>query len=105
MYIWPKLVRRTWDGSMPRLSSLAHRIAEAAARSRAVVRREVVRRAVVRNASDPRLALVQTVALDTRRRVNLLRCGERHLLLLTGGASDVVIGWLPDEPAPPLPIP
>jgi hypothetical protein len=31
--------------------------------------------------------------------VVLVRCDGRGLLLLTGGAQDTVIGWLPDTPA------
>jgi hypothetical protein len=45
------------------------------------------------------LALVQSIALDPRRRVSLLRCGDRHVVVLTGGGSDVVVGWLDDPPA------
>lgn len=44
-----------------------------------------------------RLELVQAVALDGRRRVQLVRCDERHVLVLTGGASDVLLGWV-DRP-------
>ena len=29
-----------------------------------------------------------------RRRLLLVHCGERRVLLLTGGAQDVVVGWL-----------
>ena len=47
-----------------------------------------------------RLAIVEAVALDPRRRLCLVRCDSRHLLLVTGGAHDVVVGWI-DEPAPP----
>jgi len=47
-----------------------------------------------------RLRLVQTLALDPRRRVVLLDCDGRELLLLTGGPNDVSLGWLPArEPA------
>jgi len=46
-----------------------------------------------------RLAIEEAVALDGRRRVVLLRCDGRDLLLLTGGAQDAVIGWLPAAPA------
>jgi flagellar protein FliO/FliZ len=42
-----------------------------------------------------RLAVEEAVALDTRRRLVLVRCDGRHLLLLTGGAQDSVVGWLP----------
>jgi flagellar protein FliO/FliZ len=41
------------------------------------------------------LALQESMALDTRRRLHLVQCGERQVLLLTGGAQDVVVGWIP----------
>ena len=47
---------------------------------------------------DAALALEQVLALDARRRLVLVRCGGRRLLLLTGGAQDLVLGWL--EPPP-----
>jgi flagellar protein FliO/FliZ len=46
-----------------------------------------------------RLGHVQTLALDPRRRLHLIRCDGRHVLLLTGGGHDLVVGWLgPDGP-------
>jgi flagellar protein FliO/FliZ len=45
-----------------------------------------------------RLAVEEAIALDGRRRLVLVRCDGRPLLLLTGGAQDTVIGWLPAEP-------
>lgn len=46
-----------------------------------------------------RLGLGETLALDSRRRLHLIRCDGRELLLLTGGSTDAVIGWLsrPEE--------
>lgn len=41
-----------------------------------------------------RLAVVQALPLDSRRRVHLLRCDGRHLLVLTGGGGDVMLGWV-----------
>jgi len=41
-----------------------------------------------------RLALVQVLALDPRRRLHLIRCDTRHVLVLTGGTQDQVVGWL-----------
>jgi flagellar protein FliO/FliZ len=41
------------------------------------------------------LTIQETVALDTRRRLHLVRCGQRQVLLLTGGTQDVVVGWIP----------
>jgi len=45
-----------------------------------------------------RLALVEAVALDPRRRLSLVRCDGRHVLVLTGGAQDLVVGWV--DPVP-----
>ena len=53
---------------------------------------------VPRAAGGGRLALVEAVALDPRRRLALVRCDDRHVLVLTGGTQDVVVGWV--EPAP-----
>jgi flagellar protein FliO/FliZ len=49
------------------------------------------------------LALEQVVALDARRRLVLARCGARQVVLLTGGAQDLVVGWL-DTPPERTPI-
>jgi flagellar protein FliO/FliZ len=49
------------------------------------------------------LALEQALALDARRRLLLVRCGTRRVVLLTGGPQDVVVGWMDpagDGPAP-----
>ena len=43
-----------------------------------------------------RLAIVQALPLDQRRRLHLIRCDNRHLILLTGSSNDVVVGWLED---------
>ena len=51
-----------------------------------------------RSAGTRRLAVQDTVTLDARRRLILIRCDGRDVLLLTGGAQDVVVGWLPAEP-------
>lgn len=47
-----------------------------------------------------RLAIEEALALDTRRRLLLVRCDGRELLLLTGGSQDAVVGWLPERPTP-----
>ena len=41
-----------------------------------------------------RIAVVEVAPLDSRRRAVLLRVDGREALILTGGASDVVVGWL-----------
>lgn len=47
-----------------------------------------------------RLSLQETLALDARRRLIVVRCDSRDLLLLTGGVEDLVIGWLPGDATP-----
>ncbi len=43
-----------------------------------------------------RLRIEETIALDPRRRLMLLSCDGREMLLLTGGAGpDTPLGWLP----------
>jgi flagellar protein FliO/FliZ len=44
-----------------------------------------------------RLKLQEVLALDGRRRVIILRCDGRDVLLLTGGAQDLCLGWLPEK--------
>ena len=48
------------------------------------------------------LLVVQDVlVLDARHRLYLVGCDKRRVLLLTGGAQDIVVGWLePGEPRP-----
>jgi hypothetical protein len=51
--------------------------------------------------SSARLLIVKdTIALDARRRLYLIQHGDRAVLLLTGGETDVVVGWL-DGPKSP----
>lgn len=48
--------------------------------------------------SGPRILTVQDViALDARRRLVVVRCGARDVVLLTGGGQDLVVGWLPRQ--------
>jgi flagellar protein FliO/FliZ len=46
-----------------------------------------------------RLGVTETLALDARRRLVLVRCDGRDVLLLTGGPADQVVGWLPEPRA------
>jgi flagellar protein FliO/FliZ len=46
------------------------------------------------------LIVKDSIALDARRRLHLVQHGDRQVLLLTGGESDVVVGWL-DGPKSP----
>jgi len=43
------------------------------------------------------LAVQDTLLLDQRRRLYLVSCEQRRVLLLVGGAQDLVIGWLEGE--------
>jgi flagellar protein FliO/FliZ len=42
------------------------------------------------------LAIEEMLPLDGKRRLVMVRCGERNLLLLIGGAQDRVVAWLDD---------
>jgi flagellar protein FliO/FliZ len=53
-----------------------------------------------RPATGRSLSVQDVIALDTRRRLYLVTCDDRRVLLLTGGAQDVVVGWL-DRKEPP----
>jgi flagellar protein FliO/FliZ len=52
-----------------------------------------------RPASGRHLSVEDVIALDARRRLYLIACQDRHVLLLTGGGQDVVVGW-PGEHRP-----
>lgn len=41
-----------------------------------------------------RLVLQDSLAIDPKRRLVLVRCDGRDVLLLTGGGADQVVGWL-----------
>jgi flagellar protein FliO/FliZ len=47
-----------------------------------------------RPASGGLLSVRDVLALDARRRLHLIQCEDTRVLLLTGGAQDVVVGWL-----------
>jgi flagellar protein FliO/FliZ len=50
-----------------------------------------------RQTGPRRLVVQDAVALDARRRLTLVRCDDHSVLLLTGGAQDVVVGWVPQQ--------
>jgi flagellar protein FliO/FliZ len=50
-----------------------------------------------RPAGARRLTVVDALAIDARRRLTLVRCDQRCVLLLTGGPQDIVVGWTPPE--------
>jgi flagellar protein FliO/FliZ len=39
----------------------------------------------------------EVLALDARRRLIILRCDGREILLLTGGPQDLCLGWIPPK--------
>ncbi len=45
-----------------------------------------------------RLRLGETIALDAKRRLHLVHCDQKCVLIQTGGAQDMVVGWLPEGP-------
>ena len=45
------------------------------------------------------LSLDASLLIDPKRRLCLIGCQGRQLLLLTGGTTDVLLGWLPDVSA------
>jgi flagellar protein FliO/FliZ len=54
---------------------------------------------VPRSTTGQELLVQETIALDSRRRLHLIRWGDRHALLLTGGPQDLVVGWLNQPPS------
>jgi flagellar protein FliO/FliZ len=53
-----------------------------------------------RPANGSLLIVQDVIALDTRRRLHLVKCEDRRVLLLTGGTQDIVVGWLDREKPP-----
>ena len=51
-----------------------------------------------RQGTGRRLVLREALALDRTRRLHLVACDGRDLLLLTGGGADQVVAWLPPVP-------
>ncbi len=56
-----------------------------------------------RAASGRLLAQEETLALDARRTLRVVRCGEQRVVLLTGGGADLVVGRLDGVESPPAP--
>jgi flagellar protein FliO/FliZ len=52
-------------------------------------------------ATGRRLVIIEQIAIDPRRRLLMIGCDGRTLLLLTGGGQDVPLGWVePSGTAP-----
>lgn len=45
--------------------------------------------------STCQMRVQETVVLDPKRRLHLIECDGRRVVLMTGGTQDVVVGWLP----------
>jgi flagellar protein FliO/FliZ len=58
-----------------------------------------------RQVSGRLLSVQDVIALDARRRLYLIACQERRVLLLTGGGQDVVVGWTDGQPPNTGPAP
>lgn len=56
----------------------------------------LARRVGFASSGTGRLRVEEALALDARRRLLIVRCDGRALLLLTGGPQDQVVGWLPE---------
>ena len=50
---------------------------------------------LARSAPGRRLSVQDSLTLDRVRRVHIIRCDGRDVLVVTGGGADVVLGWLP----------
>ena len=46
--------------------------------------------------SGQRLRIEESLALDARRRITLVRIDGRAMVLLTGGGADICLGWVPE---------
>lgn len=82
---------------MDRLSTIPLAIAALAATIAAILLlAALARRSGLAAAARPgrRLAVIETVSLDPRRRLVLARCDGAEALLLIGGESDQVVGWV-----------
>ena len=66
-------------------------LAGRAARLTGLARAGLPRRGVSRS---KRLTLQDTLPLDRVRRLHIVQCDGRDLVLLTGGTTDIVVGWL-----------
>lgn len=49
---------------------------------------------LVKSRQGQRLALRETLQIDRSRSLRIVSCDGREILLLIGGGSDVVLGWL-----------
>ncbi len=59
---------------------------------------------LARPSAGRRIVLREALALDRTRRLHLVACDGRELLLLTGGQTEQVVAWLPILPRGGEPI-
>ena len=52
----------------------------------------------LRLSTSQRLLLRETLVVDRNRSLRIVSCDGRELLLLVGGGTDLVVGWLPLQP-------
>lgn len=57
----------------------------------------ILPRAIAAPGPAARLRVLQVLPLDARRRLHLVQCDGRAVLLLTGGGGDCVVGWVDRE--------
>ncbi|GAA4491466.1 hypothetical protein [Gluconacetobacter tumulicola] len=50
------------------------------------------------------LAIVESLAVDQRRRLSIIRYNRKTGLILTGGGNDLFLGWVDEQGASPPPI-
>ncbi|NVN02683.1 MULTISPECIES: hypothetical protein [Asaia] len=50
-----------------------------------------------RRHQSAQLGLVESLSLDSKRRLSLFRCQDRTGLILTGGETDLFLGWVAPE--------
>ena len=59
------------------------------------VRAAGLARVSTRPGGTARLTIEDTIAIDRSRRILLVRCDDRELLLLAGPTTETILGWLP----------
>jgi flagellar protein FliO/FliZ len=59
---------------------------------------QLARRRGIAGQGGVRIAVVTACAVDSRRRLVVIRCDGREALLLTGPQGDAMLGWLGQEP-------
>lgn len=87
--------------SLPYTSLLTAFIALAAVVGLVVLAGRLARRTgLVRAQSGKRLAIRETMVIDRSRSLRIVSCDGKEVLLLVGGGSDVLLGWLPGQEQP-----